>query len=318
MKKLHVGVDISKNFFDLHILEGRKDRRYEYTEKGVKDCGAMLKEEEAEAGVQIELVTMEATGGYERLLAAELQAAGMAVAVVNPKRIRDYAKAAGKLAKTDKIDARVIAAFGATMHPRLNEPSDQNALKLRSLVTRRHQMVTMRVTENNRMEHAYDKATTHSIKVIVRSITRQIVKIEKEIAEHIQQQPELQKKAELLKSVPGIGDVTAFMLISELPELGRANKREIAALVGIAPINRDSGLYRGKRMTGGGRRRVRSGLHMSMLAATRYNPVIRKFYQHLLDQGKAKMTAIVASMRKLLIIMNTMLKNNQPWITKIA
>jgi len=318
MKKLHVGIDVAKNFFDLHLLEGRKDLHYEGNDQGIKQCLAWLKEEEAKAGVRIELITMEATGGYERRLAGEFQAAGWPVAVVNPRRIRDYAKAAGKLAKTDKIDAQVIAAFGATMKPPAAELVDENALKLRSLVARRHQLVGIRVAESNRTEHAHDQFVARSLNAMLTTIDIEISEIEKHISDHIEQQPELRQKAEFLKSVPGVGDTTASMLITELPELGRANRQEIAALVGVAPLNRDSGLHRGKRMTGGGRRTVRSRLYMSVLVATRYNPVIREFYQRLLAQGKAKMTALVAAMRKLLVIMNTMLKNNQPWTSKIA
>ncbi len=316
MMKIHVGIDVSKKFFDLHILEGRKDSHYEYTEKGVKQCVAMLKEEEAKAGVKVALVVMEATGGYELLLAGELQAAGLPVAVVNPRRIRDFARSQGQLAKTDKIDARICAAFGAALQPPADEQVDDNARKLRSLVARRHQLIASRVAENNRMEHAYDKFVARSINTVLATLKKQIAKIDKEIHDQVQQQPELKEKADILKSMPGIGETTAFMLISELPELGKANKREIAALVGVAPMNRDSGTFRGKRMTGGGRRNVRTRLFMPTLVAIQHNPVIKRYYQHLLAQGKAKMTAIVAAMRKLLIILNTMLKNNQPWMTK--
>jgi len=318
MKELHVGIDVSKKFFDLHILENRKDLHYEYTDQGVKQCVDKLKEEEAKAGVEVELVVMEATGGYELLLAGELQAAGLPVAVINPRRIRDFARAAGKLAKTDKIDAQIIAAFGATMKPPADELVDQNTRKLRSLVARRHQLIGIRVAETNRTEHAHEKVVAESIEAIVEAVQREIVEIEKKISNHIERQPELQEKAELLKSVPGIGETTASMLITELPELGRANRQEIAALVGVAPMNRDSGLHRGKRMTGGGRCAVRTRLYMSVIVATKHNPVIEKFYNHLLAQGKAKMTALVAAMRKLLVIMNSMLKNNQPWTPKIA
>jgi len=318
MKKLHVGIDVAKKFFDLHLLETRKDQHYDYNELGISLCLKHLKEEEAKAGVKIQLVTMEATGGYELKLAGRLQAQGMPVAIINPRRIRDYAKAAGKLAKTDKIDARVIAAFGEALAPPANELLDENALKLHSLVARRRQLVGMRVAESNRMEHADDQASARSIGVIVQALQQEISEIEKQIAEHIRQQPELQKKTELLKSVPGVGETTAAMLVTELPELGRANRQEIAALVGVAPLNRDSGLHRGKRMTGGGRRTVRSRFYMSVVVAIQHNPVIRRFYRHLLEQGKAKMTALVAAMRKLLVILNTMLKKNQAWTPRIA
>ena len=284
----------------------------QYNQDGIKQCVALLQEEEA----QVELVVMEATGGYEISLAGELQAAGLPVAVVNPRRIRDFAKAAGQLAKTDQIDARMIAGYAAKMQPPAREQMDENARKLRNLVARRHQLIAMRTAENNRLEHAYDKVLARSIEVIVGAVQKEIGKINQQISDHVQQEPELKQKVDILRSMPGIGDTTAFMLVSELPELGKANKKEIAALVGLAPLNRDSGLFRGKRMTGGGRRTVRSRLFMPTLVAIQHNAVIRAYYHHLLEQGKAKMTAIVAAMRKLLIILNTMLKNNQPWRAK--
>ena len=315
MMKKHVGIDISKKFFDLHILEEGKNMHFEYTTKQIKQCVKLLTNND------VELSVMEATGGYELELACALQAAGLAIAIVNPRRIRDFAKAAGKMAKTDKLDAKIIALYGATLKPPKKALIDADSCKLKALLARRSQLATMKISENNRMEHARDKEIARSIKTVVKTIEREIEKVEKEIENHIQQKPELKQKAELLKSVPGIGDTTAFMLVTELPELGNVNKKEIAALVGVAPINRDSGLFRGKRMTGGGRRDVRSRLFMPTLVAIRHNSVIRKFYKHLLDEGKAKMTAVVAAMRKLLVILNTMIRNNQKWspkITKIA
>jgi transposase len=312
MMKKHVGIDISKKFFDLHILEEGKDMHFEYTPEQIKQCVKLLLNND------VELIVMEATGGYELELACALQAAGLAIAIVNPRRIRDFAKAAGKMAKTDKLDAAIIALYGATLEPPKKAIIDANTCKLKALVARRNQLVAMRSSENNRMEHSRDKEIARSIKTVVKTIEREIEKVEKEIENHIQQRPELKQKAELLKSVPGIGETTAFMLVTELPELGNANKKEIAALVGVAPMNRDSGLFRGKRMTGGGRRDIRARLFMPILVAIKYNTVIRKFYEHLLNEGKTKMTAIVAAMRKLLVILNTMIKNNQKWSPKIA
>jgi len=312
MMKKHVGIDISKKFFDLHILEEGKDMHFEYTPEQIKQCVKLLLNND------VELIVMEATGGYELELACALQAAGLAIAIVNPRRIRDFAKAAGKMAKTDKLDAAIIALYGATLEPPKKAIIDANTCKLKALVARRNQLVAMRSSENNRMEHSRDKEIARSIKTVVKTIEREIEKVEKEIENHIQQRPELKQKAELLKSVPGIGQTTASMLVTELPELGNANKKEIAALVGVAPMNRDSGLFRGKRMTGGGRRDIRARLFMPILVAIKYNTVIRKFYEHLLNEGKTKMTAIVAAMRKLLVILNTMIKNNQKWSPKIA
>ena len=314
MKKVHVGIDISKYFFDLHLLEKGKNLHYEYTQEGVKECLTLLQEEEA----KVELVVLEATGGYEIPLAMALQQAGLPIARVNPRRIRDFARAGGILAKTDRIDARNIAEYGAKMQPAVSEEIDQNSLKLRHLVARRQQLMGMRVAENNRREHAFDDQVAASIAEVIGMLEQQIAQVDEQIAEHIAQQPQLQEKVNLLKSTPGIGQTTASMLVAELPELGQANKKEIAALVGVAPMNRDSGAWQGKRMTGGGRRQVRAQLFMPTLVAIRWNPEIRNFYDHLVSQGKEKMTAVVAAMHKLLIMLNTMLKNNECWITKNA
>jgi transposase len=262
---------------------------------------------------------MEATGGYEYAAAAELSANGLPVAVVNPRRIRDFAKAVGVTAKTDKIDARVIALYAANCKPMPQGVLDDNSRRIKALTSRRQQLLQMRTAENNRMEHAIDKEISRSLNTIIKSINKEIEKVDKQIGEHIDNMPELKEKADKLKSVPGIGDTTAAMLISELPELGTFNRRQIASLVGVAPINRDSGTFRGKRMTGGGRKNVRNRLFMPTLVAIRHNPPLRKYYRRLVEEkGKTKMVAVVAAMRKLLCIMNAMLKNNQKWQTKIS
>ena len=311
MKK-HVGIDVAKKSFDLHILEDQKDMHFEYQLQQVKQCVKRLLK------LEVGLIVLEATGGYEIPLVSELQTAGLPVAVVNPRRIRDFAKACGALAKTDKLDARIMARYGATLQPPVSREIDAQTRRMRALVARRNQLVKMQTAENNRMEHVFDKVVAQSIQTIRRSVKKEIEKVERQISDCITQQPELKQKAETLKSAKGIGDTTASMLVSELPELGQVSKKAIAALVGVAPMNRDSGQYRGKRMTGGGRRLVRSRLYMPTLVATRYNPVIKTYYQHLLSQGKPKKVALIAAMRKLLIILNTMAKNNQPWTAKIA
>lgn len=311
MKK-HVGIDVAKNSFDLHILEDKKDMHFEYQPQQVKQCVKHLLK------LEVGLIVLEATGGYEISLVSELQTAGLPVAVVNPRRIRDFAKASGTLAKTDKLDATVMARFGATLQPPISRKIDAKTRRMRALVARRNQLVKMHTAENNRMEHAFDKAVVQSVQTILKTVNREIEKVERQINDFISQQPELKQKAEILKSAKGIGDTTASMLVSELPELGQVSKKAIASLVGVAPMNRDSGQFRGKRMTGGGRRLVRSRLYMPTLVAIRYNPAIKKYYQHLLSQGKPKKVAIIAAMRKLLIILNTMTKNNQPWTEKIA
>jgi len=303
-----IGIDVAKKQFDMHLLKQNKDMQLSNDAEGISKCVQLCRESKPE------LIVMEATGGYERLLACHLQAEGFAVAVVNPRRIRDFAKAVGQIAKTDKLDARIIAQYADTLEPIPRERIDDNSRKLKALVARRKQLLEMRVAESNRKEHAIDKEVKRSIEAIVKAIESQINKIDSQIDDWIQKMPELKQRSEKLQSVPGIGPTTAHMLVTELPELGTLNRRQIASLVGVAPINRDSGIFRGKRMTGGGRRTVRSRLFMPTLVAVRHNPVLKRYYLRLVDQeGKCKMVAVVASMRKLLCIMNTMLKNNQKW-----
>jgi len=303
-----IGIDIAKKQFDMHLLKQKKDMQLSNDAEGINKCVQLCRESKPE------LIVMEATGGYERLLACHLQAEGFAVAVVNPRRIRDFAKATGQIAKTDKLDARIIAQYADTLEPMPQERIDENYRKLKALVARRKQLLEMRAAESNRMEHAIDKEVKRSIEAIVKAIELQISKIDRQIDDWIQKMPELRQRSEKLQSVPGIGPTTAHMLVTELPELGMLNRRQIASLVGVAPINRDSGTFRGKRMTGGGRRDVRSRLFMPTLVAVRHNPVLKRYYLRLVEkEGKCKMVAVVASMRKLLCIMNTMLKNNQKW-----
>jgi len=308
----YIGIDIAKHTFDLCCLHQKEIRRFENNTKGIRQTTRML------AKLKPKLVVMEATGGYEAMLAAELYAAGLPVAVVNPRRIRDFARANGQLAKTDKLDATVIATFAAKMQPPAQEQIDQNSRLMKALVSRRHQLIRMRTAENNRREHAIDKVIAQSLNRMLRTIDREIQKIEQMIREQLASMPELKTRAKILDSAPGIGETTAAMLVTEVPELGRLNRRQIAMLIGVAPINRDSGTFRGKRMTGAGRRDVRARLFMPTLVATRHNPVIRRFYERLLAKGKTKMTAIIACMRKLITILNTMLARNEAWNPKFA
>lgn len=303
-----IGIDVSKKFFDMYVLTTNQSERFSNDDKGITQCLLRCRQQSPE------LIVMEATGGYESLLAGTLQAAGLAVAVINPRRIRDFAKASGQMAKTDALDAKIIARYGAILEPMPTDRIDDNARKLKALVARRHQLVQMHTAESNRTEHAIDKEIKSSLAAVARTIEKQIEKIDKQIKDHIDRQPELKQRAESLKTVPGIGETTANMLVTELPELGRYNRRQIAALVGVAPMNRDSGMFRGKRMTGGGRRHVRARLFMPTLVAIKYNPALKAYYQRLVEkQGKCKMVAITAAMRKLLCIMNTMIKNKQHW-----
>lgn len=310
-----IGIDVAKKYFDLHILKTGQDRRMENSTAGIGKCVALCNK------IKPELIVTEATGGYELTLAATLQAKGFAVAVVNPRRIRDFARAAGQIAKTDKLDARIIAQFAATMEPMPTERINENTQKLKALMARRNQLVDLHTAESNRLEHANSKEIRRSIAAVLKVIEAQLKTIDRQVKEHIENTPRLRRRSEILDSVPGIGPTTAHMLVTELPELGRLNRRQIAALVGVAPIARDSGTFRGKRMTGGGRKKIRSRLFMPTLVAVRHNPVLRAYYNKLLSRGKCKMVALVAVMRKLICIMNTMTKNNQEWdpnLIKIA
>jgi len=306
----YVGIDIAKHGFDLAFEPRQRMQHFDNDARGIQRCRQVLLQ------LKPKVIVMEPTGGYERSLVDELQAAGLPVAVINARRIRDFARASGQLAKTDKLDAHVIAHFAAVLQPPPQEVLDQQTQTIKALVARRHQLVRMHTAEHNRLEHAYDKAVARSIRATLKLLEQQIDQLEKQIHHHMESLPELKRKTQQLESVPGIGQTTASLLVTELPELGHLNRRQIAALVGVAPINRDSGTYRGKRRTGGGRRDLRARLFMPMLAATQYNPVIRRFYRHLIRQGKAKMVALVAAMRKLLTILNIMLRKNETWNPK--
>jgi len=303
----YVGIDIAKHTFDLCGLPRQDIRQFKNDPEGIRQATRMIGQ------LQPKLVVMEATGGYETPLAAELYAAGLPVAVVNPRRIRDFARAAGQIAKTDKLDARIIAQFAATMEPMPTERINENTQKLKALVARRRQLVGLHTAESNRLEHAQSKAIQRSIAAVLKAIEAQLETMDRQIEEHIHNTPPLRQRSEILDSAPGVGPTTAHMLVTELPELGRLNRRQIAALVGVAPMARDSGTFRGKRMTGGGRKGIRSRLFMPTLVAVRHNPILRAYYTRLIRHGKCKMVALVAVMRKLICILNTMIKNNQLW-----
>ena len=306
-----IGIDVAKQSFDLHSLKTGQDRQMSNAPNGIRQCVALCNT------LQPELIVMEATGGYEVALASTLQAKGFVVAVINPRRIRDFARAAGQLAKTDKLDARIIAQFAATLEPMPTEQMDENTRKLKALVARRNQLVRLHTAESNRREHAHARDIQRSLRAVLKVIEAQLKTIDRLIRDHVQSAPQRRQRAEAIDSVPGIGPVTAHMLVTELPELGRLNRRQIAALVGVAPIARDSGTFRGKRMTGGGRKAIRSRLFMPTLVAVRHNPVLKVYYARLLRQGKCKRVALVAVMRKLLCILNTMMKNGQQWNPKV-
>jgi transposase len=305
-------VDVSKRHWDAAASDRRGVRRFTADEAGVAALVSWLEE------LSPRLVCLEATGGYERLLREALHKRGVAVSVVNPRQIRDFARAMGQLAKTDAIDAQVIARFAATIGPAPEEPPHPAQERLRALRARRQQVVQSLTQEKNRLGTAPDAEARESIQQAIDFYDRQLRELDRRIAELTAADPEFRRRLDLLVTVPGVGAVTAAGLLAELPELGAMNRGQAAKLVGLAPINRDSGTLRGKRMIGGGRAQVRRSLYMATIVAIQHNRLIRSHYQQLLSRGKAKMTALVACMRKLLLILNAMIKNQTPWKEAVA
>ncbi len=307
--KTNIGIDISKNNFDVVIHETKTHQRFDMTKEDIKKSITWMKK------YQPERVVLEATGGYERQLVAALLTAGISTAVMNPRNIRNFARSLNKLAKTDKIDATIIAQYGAIIQPKTTNVFNHQNQELKLLISRRDQLIQMRAVEKNHRENVTNEEIFKSIVAIIDHLTQEIEQIDKIIDKHIKSNSSMKEKVEQLKTVPGIGDRTATIILSELPELGLFNRRQIAAMVGVAPMNRDSGKFRGRRMTGSGRYRVRKALFMAMLTVVRQDSKLKKFYQKLVESGKAKMVALIATMRKLLIILNTMIRMNQNWIT---
>jgi transposase len=306
MGKDYVGVDVSKDTLDVASYTGNKLWRYPNNDEGIRQLIQTLQEEE------VELVVMEATGGYETPLAYALGKAGIPCAVVNPRETRDFAKATKKLAKTDTIDARVLAHFAAAIKPEPRPLSDEQTQELEAILARRRQVVEMLTAEKNRM-HLARKPVIEAISAHIDYLGKELEDINSSLKGRIEDSPVQREKYDLLQSVPGVGPNLASTIVIELPELGNLNGKQISALVGVAPLNRDSGTKRGKRVTWGGRPQVRSALYMAALVATRFNPVIKEFYIRLCGLGKAKKVALVACMRKLLTIMNSMLKHHVVW-----
>lgn len=303
----NIGIDVSKDSFDVFIHETSLHKKFEMNKGHTRKAMTWIKKHKPT------LIVLEATGGYERTLVAELAAAKLPVVVSNPRQIRDFAKATGKLAKTDKIDAAVIAHYAAVIMPEVHPLLNKQEQKLSALISRRRQLVEARAVEKNHKEQAYLPEISASIEAVIQKLTVEIENIETMITDIISSDPDMRSKIDRITSVPGVGKVTAAVLLADLPELGTLNRRQIAALVGVAPMNRDSGQFREKRMTGSGRKSVRTALFMTTLAVIQFNPKLKAFYKHLVDQGKSKMIALVAVMRKLIVILNSMLKNNESW-----
>ena len=308
----NIGIDVSKACLDIWALPGDKAWRCDYTDAVLPQLVQAL------TALQPARIIVEATGGLETVLISELGAAGLPVAVVNPRQVRDFAKATGRLAKTDRLDARVLAQFGAALRPPARPLPDAAQRGLQALVTRRRQLITMQTQERNRQQQASSEPALAQIDELLTLLGRQVAQLDREIAALLQDNAGWRGRVQLLRSIPGVGPVLVATLIAQLPELGQANHKEIAALAGVAPYNRDSGQWRGQRSVWGGRRQLRAVLYMATLVATRHNPVLRACYERLLAAGKAKKVALTACMRKLLTICNAIVKSNTPWQNPVA
>ena len=307
MEQTFIGIDVSKDRLDVHVRPS--DEAFAVARDGV-GLAALV---ERLGALDPRLVVLEATGGFELTVAAALAAAGMPLAVVNPRQIRDFARATGQLAKTDALDAKVIARFAEQVRPEPRPVPDAQARALGELVARRRQIIEMMTAERNRRGQLTSRCLVKGVERVLAALQKELSEIEREIGDGIRGTPAWRERDELLRSVPGIGNVVARTLIADLPELGHLDRKQIAALVGVAPLNRDSGAMRGKRTTWGGRAKVRSALYMAALVASRHNSVLAAFYQRLVSAGKAKKLAITAVMRKLLTILNAMIRDSTPW-----
>ncbi len=301
-----VGIDVSKAQLDVAVRPTGKRWTLPYDQTGIEGLIPQI------VDLEPALVLLEATGGLELPLVAALAAAALPVVVVNPRQVRDFAKATGTLAKTDTLDAGVLAHFAAAVRPEVRPLKDAETQVLNSLTARRHQVMTMLVSEKNRLGTAIG-AVSPRIEAHIAWLEQELSDWDKGLRQTLRRSPVWREKDDLLRTVPGVGEQISLTLLANLPELGTLNRRQIAALVGVAPYNRDSGALRGKRAVWGGRSRVRAVLYMGALVASRHNPAIRDFYQRLLAAGKPKKVALVASMRKLLVILNGMLKHGSPW-----
>ena len=301
-----VGIDVSKAQLDVAVRPTGKRWTLPYDETGIEGLIPQI------VDLEPALVLLEATGGLELPLVAALAAAALPVVVVNPRQVRDFAKATGTLAKTDTLDAGVLAHFADAVRPEVRPLKDAETQVLNSLTARRHQVMTMLVSEKNRLGTAIG-AVSPRIEAHIAWLEQELSDLDQGLRQTLRRSPVWREKDDLLRTVPGVGPQLSLTLLAHLPALGTLNRRQIAALVGVAPYNRDSGALRGKRAVWGGRSRVRAVLYMGALVASRHNPAIRDFYQRLLAAGKPKKVALVASMRKLLVMLNAMLKHGYPW-----
>jgi transposase len=307
-----VGIDVSKSTLDVCIEPLGQTLHVAYDEAGVRQVASCLKE------VSPILIVIEATGGLEVRIATELASKGLPVAVINPRQARDFAKASGQLAKTDQVDAAVLAAFAKAIRPQSRPLKDADTRALDDMVSRRRQLIDIRVQETLRLGTAASKPMQKSLKQHIAWLDKRIAEVDNDLSKQLRESDVWRAKDDLLRSIPGVGNVTTRTMLGKCPELGTLNRREIAALTGVAPLANDSGKHRGKRFVWGGRADVRAVLYMATVSAIRCNGPIKAFAERLKKAGKPPKVVIVACMRKLLTIMNSMLKNNTPWNPKIA
>jgi len=306
-QQVYIGIDVSKKQLDVAIRPGNDFFQVANDDLGLAALVQRL------VSLQPQLILLEASGGFETLAAASLRQADLPAQIINPRQVRRFADSTGRLAKTDKIDAGVLAHFAEVLKPPLRPWPEAQQQELAALMTRRRQLVEMVVMEKNRLGTAWSPKVRKSLQVHLQALQEQLKELEQDLDDFIRRSPLYLEKDQLLQSVPGVGALTSQSLMAWLPELATLNRKQIAALVGVAPFNRDSGQMRGRRTVWGGRQQVRPSLYMATIAACRFNPAIQNFYQRLLQAGKRKKVAITACMRKLLTILNAVLKHQQPW-----
>lgn len=304
---MFVGIDVSKHRLDIHARPSGESWSVANDAQGHAELARKL------GSMSPALVVIEATGGYQASVVAELGANAIPVAVVNPRQVRDFAKATGRLAKTDAIDAAILARFAESIRPEPRPMPDEITVELQALVTRRRQLIDMRTAETNRLETCRVQQVRRNIQKMINMLTKQIGKVDDDIDTTIRNSPIWREREDLLSSVIGVGSTTARTLLTQLPELGSLNRREIAALVGLAPFNNDSGKRSGVRSIRGGRSDVRAVLYMATVVAVRFNPQLQAVYVRLLAAGKRKKVALIACARKLLTILNAMMRTKTPW-----
>lgn len=307
MELVYVGVDVSKDRLDVHVRPAGEAFSVARNAEGLEELNRRL------AALGVSLVAVEATGGFESVVSASLVGASLPVVVVNPAQVRSFAQAMGKRAKSDPIDAEVIARFAEATKPEVRPLPDEQTQDLADLVARRRQIVQMIAAERQREKRVRLRRALRSIKNVIAALEKALNDVDQQIDDSVRGSPVWREKEDLLASVPGVGPVTARVLLAEMPELGRLDRREVASLAGLAPWTRQSGQWRGKSFIGGGRAGVRTALFVAALTAARHNPVLRAFHQRLIAAGKPKMVALIAVARKLLTILNAILRDRRPW-----